>query len=244
VKKNINHLGQTIGVELYDWQQPVFPADEIMAGKYCSLELLDPDQHAKNLYLANEIDLEGRMWTYLPYGPFDSFDEYKDWMIKAVAGRNPQYYAIIDASTNKAVGIASYMRITPAAGTIEIGHLCYSPLLQSTAAATEAVYLMMKKTFELGYRRCEWKCNALNEISCSAAQRLGFSFEGIFRNANIVKGRNRDTAWYSVIDEEWSVLNDVFQNWLAPTNFDDQNKQLTRLSALTKKHLKNIVENS
>ena len=146
-------------------------------------------------------------------------------------GNDPLFYAILDQATNRAVGVAGYLRIDPRNGSIEVGHLGYSPLLQRTPAATEAMYLMMARAFELGYRRYEWKCDSLNEPSRAAALRLGFVFEGIFRQAVVVKGRNRDTAWFSVIDSEWPALKAAFVNWLAPDNFDEQGRQLARLSA-------------
>lgn len=147
--------------------------------------------------------------------------------------RDPFFYAIVEKAAGKAVGVASHLRIDPRNGSIEVGHIAYSPLLQRTPAATEAMYLLMERAFELGYRRYEWKCNALNAPSRVAAQRLGLSYEGIFRQAIISKGRNRDTAWYAAIDKEWPALKAAFACWLAPANFDGQGRQRTRLSALT-----------
>ena len=147
------------------------------------------------------------MWTYMAYGPFASFAEYRAWMEQACRGEDPLFHAIRDKRTGRAGGVASYLRIDPPFGVIEIGHIALSPALQDNAASTEAMYLMMARVFdELGYRRYEWKCDALNEPSRSAAERLGFTFEGIFRQATMYKGRNRDTAWYAVIDEEWPAL--------------------------------------
>lgn len=197
------------------------------------MEALNPSLHAAPLYAANAMDAEGRIWTYLPYGPFDTLGSYREWVDEMHRRIDPLFYAIIDRAAGKAVGVASYLRIDPPVGSIEVGHICYSPLLQRTPAATEAMFLMMERAFTLGYRRYEWKCDALNHPSRAAAQRLGFSFEGIFRQATVVKGRNRDTAWFSVIDSEWPVLRDAFQRWLDPANFDKQGKQRTRLSALT-----------
>lgn len=179
------------------------------------------------------MDVEGRMWTYLPYGPFDSPDGYRKWADEMARSGDPLFYAIIDRTTERALGVASYLRINPAGGSIEVGHLGFSPLLQRTPAATEAMFLMMKRAFLLGYRRYEWKCDALNSASRSAARRLGFSFEGVFRQATVVKGRNRDTAWFAVIDKEWPALKDAFLHWLHPTNFDERGRQRTRLSAMT-----------
>jgi len=146
---------------------------------------------------------------------------------------DPQFHTIVDLSTQRAAGVASYLRIDPAAGSIEVGHINYSPRLQRTVASTEAMYLMMRRAFELGYRRYEWKCNALNAPSRAAAQRLGFSYEGVFRQATVVKGRNRDTAWYAMIDREWPAIDRAFQRWLDPSNFDEVGRQRTSLGDLT-----------
>ena len=203
-----------------------------MEGRYCRLEPLDPARHAAALFAANALDTAGRSWTYLPYGPFENLTSYHSWMEQFCAGTDPLFYAIITGAQG-AVGVASYLRIDPAKGSIEVGHLNYSPLLQRTRAATEAMFLMMKHAFELGYRRYEWKCHALNAASRAAAQRLGFSFEGVFRQAAVVKGRNRDTAWYAAIDQEWPALRQAFLQWLAPENFDAQGMQRQRLGDLT-----------
>jgi RimJ/RimL family protein N-acetyltransferase len=191
------------------------------------------------LYEANSLDKEGKMWTYLPYGPFASFELYRSWLRVSVLTSDPQFYAIIDKSTQKAIGVAAYLRIDPKNGSIEVGHLNFSPLMQKTAIATEAMFLMMQRAFNLGYRRYEWKCNALNKPSRLAAQRLGLSYEGVFRNATVSKGRNRDTAWYAAIDEEWPALQAAFKQWLEPQNFDAQGQQKVSLSSLTKDIVKN-----
>ncbi len=233
MKRNLNSLNQPISFSVPDWKPPNTPAREPVEGQYCRLEPLDPDRHAAVLYTANTLDIEGRIWTYMPYGPFETLEIYIDWMNRTCCGSDPSFFTIIDKTTGEAVGVASYLNIKPGNGTIEVGHLIYSPQLQRTTAATEVMYLMMQKVFDLGYRRYEWKCNALNANSRSAAQRLGFSFEGIFRQATISKGRNRDTAWYSIIDREWPVLRDAFKRWLNPSNFDKDGRQRTRLSELT-----------
>lgn len=204
-----------------------------MQGRCCRLEPLDADRHADALYEAYALDTEGRMWTYLFTGPFPTRENYRDWAGKASRGSDPLFYAIVDVATGKAVGVASYMRIDPTNGCIEVGNLAFSPLLQRKPAATEAMYLMMKRAFELGYRRYEWKCDALNAPSRAAALRLGFSFEGIFRQAVVYKGRSRDTAWFSVIDKEWLALTGAFERWLDPANFDERGNQIIRLSDLT-----------
>ncbi len=233
-----NGLDQPIGFPVNGWTPPPAPSPDPMPGHYCRLEHLNADLHAADLHQANTTDKENRIWTYLPYGPFNDLAAYTEWTKGASQTDDPLFYAIIDNKTGKAVGVASYLRITPASGSIEVGHINYSPLLQHTPAATEAMYLMMKHVFELGYRRYEWKCDAVNAPSRSAAQRLGFSYEGIFRQATVYKNRNRDTAWYAIIDEEWPALQSAFQTWLSPANFDENGNQKTRLSELTAPILK------
>lgn len=228
-----NHLGQPIGFALPDWTPPHRPPHVPLTGRYCRVEPLDVKRHAAELYAAFAADTDGRDWTYLPYGPFANLESFTGWLNHNAAGDDPLFYAIIDATTGTAVGMASYLRISPDAGSIEVGHIHFAPALKCTPAATEAMYLMMRHAFELGYRRYEWKCDALNAASRAAAQRLGFSFEGIFRQATVYKGRNRDTAWYAIIDQEWPALRQVFKCWLAPENFDKGGAQRTRLSDLT-----------
>jgi RimJ/RimL family protein N-acetyltransferase len=224
-----HHLNQPTGLPVPDWKPARLPVRETLEGRFCRLEPLDPERHAAGLHAANSLDAEGRNWTYLPYGPFDTPDGYRAWMEETCRGSDPFFYAVVDPATGGATGVASYLRIDPANGSIEVGHINYSPLLQRTPAATEAMYLMMKQAFDLGYRRYEWKCNALNAASRAAAERLGFSFEGVFRQAAVVKGRNRDTAWYSVIDGEWPSLRVAFLRWLDPSNFDEHGRQRARL---------------
>jgi RimJ/RimL family protein N-acetyltransferase len=209
-----------------------------MEGRTCRLEVLDPERHADDLWEANAADRENRIWAYLPYGPFDSADAYRKWTDGVAAGSDPLFHAVIDTATGKARGVASFLRINPASGSIEVGHINYSPLLQRTPAATEAMYLMMKRVFEAGYRRYEWKCDALNARSRAAAQRLGFSYEGVFRQATVYKGRNRDTAWYAAIDSEWPELESAFTRWLDESNFDSDGGQRQRLADLTRPILK------
>ncbi|MGE0072220.1 MAG: GNAT family N-acetyltransferase [Thiomonas sp.] len=204
-----------------------------LVGRYCRLEPVDPDRHAAPLFSALAQDTSGAVWAHLPYGPFASADAYAQWLQTVCGGDDPLFFAIVDAASNRAVGIASYLRITPQAGSIEIGHLLFSPQLQRHTAATEAVYLLMRQAFTLGYRRLEWKCDTRNLASRRAAARLGFRFEGVFRQAAVVKGHNRDTAWFSVIDAEWPALDAAFRLWLAPENFDAAGRQHQRLSALT-----------
>lgn len=234
----LNHLKQPVGFAVNNWKPSRLPQREVMHGRFCRLEPIDPARHAASLYQANALDVDGRNWTYLPYGPFDNLESYRTWMEQSCLGNDPHFYAIIDLATQVAVGICSYLRIDHNNGAIEVGHINFSPLMQRKPAATEAMYLMMKYAFELGYRRYEWKCNALNEPSRKAAQRLGFSYEGIFRQALVVKGHNRDTAWYAAIDSEWPALDAAFMQWLSTDNFYAHGMQKTKLSALTSPILK------
>jgi RimJ/RimL family protein N-acetyltransferase len=233
-----NHLGQPIGFPVRDWTPPPVPPREPMAGRYALVEPVDPFRHARDLYESNALDREQRLWTYLPYGPFSMFEDYLDWLRATANDPAKVVYAITDRATGHAAGVAAYLRISPEDGSLEIGHINLSPALQRTPAATEAMFLLMKRAFELGYRRYEWKCDALNAPSRRAAQRLGFSFEGVFRQATLYKGRNRDTAWYAAIDAEWPALKFAFQHWLDPANFDATGSQRTRLSELTAPILK------
>jgi RimJ/RimL family protein N-acetyltransferase len=221
----VNPLGQPIGPAVPGWTAPPRPQRTVLPGRYCRLEPLASGRHAADLHAANSLDREGRMWTYLFSGPFATLAEFTAWLESREDSLDPLYFAIVDTATGRATGIASYLRIEPAHGTIEVGHLAFSPLLQRTRAATEAMYLMMKHAFQLGYRRYEWKCDALNAASRRAAERLGFRFEGIFRQAVVYKGRNRDTAWYSIIDSEWPGRETAFLAWLDPANFDSSGRQ-------------------
>jgi RimJ/RimL family protein N-acetyltransferase len=232
ISAEVNAAGQPLGWRVDGWTAPPFPPREPMAGRTCWLEPLDM-AHAARLHEANLRDTDGANWTYLPYGPFETLDAYVAWVTAVAAAADPQFHAVIDLATGKPVGVASYLRIDPGAGSIEVGHIHYSPLLQRTIAATEAMYLMMKRAFDLGYRRYEWKCNALNAPSRAAAMRLGFSYEGMFRQARVDKGRNRDTAWYAMIDKEWPALDAAFRRWLDPSNFDERGRQRVALSTLT-----------
>ncbi len=229
----VNHLGQPIGEALPQWSPPSRPSREPLEGRYCRVELIDPARHGADLHEANKADKEDRIWTYLGYGPMETLDDYRAWMDLECLGDDPMFHAIIDNASGKAVGVASYLRINPAAGSIEVGHINYAPALQKTPAATEAMYLMMKRAFDLGYRRYEWKCDARNAGSRASAQRLGLSYEGVFRQAMIYKGRNRDTAWYAAIDSEWPALRQAFEDWLEPANFDESGGQRSSLSAAT-----------
>ena len=230
MNQRTNKLGQPIGFEVAGWTSRPRPPREPMLGRYVRLEPISID-HSAELFDAFAADTENRIWTYLPYGPFARVEECRDWIEQTCLGDDPLFHTIIDGSTGKAVGVASYLRIEPAAGVIEVGHINYAPALQKTRGATEAMYLMMRRVFsELGYRRYEWKCDALNAASCAAAVRLGFSYEGCFRQATIYKGRNRDTSWYSILDAEWPMLERAYEQWLDPSNFDPAGNQLASLA--------------
>ncbi len=221
------------GEPLGDWATPARPGPEALEGRYVRLERFDPERHAEDLHKSNLMD--DRIWDYLPYGPFADLARYRVWA-DAVAGReDPYFYALVDVATGRAGGVASYLRIDPNAGSIEVGHINLAPVIQKSRASTEAIYLMMRWAFEAGYRRFEWKCDALNLPSRRAAERYGMSYEGVFRQATVVKGRNRDTAWFATIDKEWPTLGAAFDTWLSPENFDaDDGRQHRRLSDLTR----------
>jgi RimJ/RimL family protein N-acetyltransferase len=232
---HLNHLGQPIGFPLDGWTARERPPLTPMTGHYCRTEALDVDRHCAELYAAYSADREGRMWTYLPWGPYASYDDFVAGTRSGLERTHFITYAVISTDSGKAVGVASYLNINQTAGSIEVGGIAYAPALQRTPAGTEAMFLMMRRAFdELGYRRYEWKCNALNAPSRAAAQRYGFRYEGIFRQADVVKGRNRDTAWFSITDGEWPVLKAAFERWLNPANFDSEGRQRVSLSALTR----------
>ncbi len=221
-----------LGAPLTGWTPPARPIGAVLEGAHIRLEPLEADSHGADLHSA--FSGHDSLWDYMPYGPFSSASAYHRW-IKDQQGRDdPCFYALRDLSSGHAAGVASFLRVTPEAGSIEVGHICLSPALQRGLAATEAMFLMMNWAFSAGYRRYEWKCNALNLPSRRAAQRLGFSFEGVFRNHLVVKGRNRDSAWFSVIDSEWPALREAFRAWLSPANFDAKGRQKERLSDLTR----------
>jgi len=233
MEQTIKRCELPVGESLPGWEPCELPSHEAMTGHYCRLERLDVDAHAADLYEAFGLNTDQSSWTYLPYGPFDSFDPFEYWLDGCKHNNDPLFYTVIDLHTEIAVGLVSYLRMAPEAGVIEVGHIHFSPLLQRTPMATEAMYLMMQRVFdELGYRRYEWKCDALNAPSARAAARLGFVFEGTFRQATVYKGRNRDTAWFSITDKEWPVIRQALQRWLAAENFDSQGQQLHSLAML------------
>ncbi|MCR9139994.1 MAG: GNAT family N-acetyltransferase [Alphaproteobacteria bacterium] len=227
---HVNSLGQPIGEPLADWVAARNPDATGLVGRHCDVVPLKK-LHASALFEAFGEDREHNLWTYMSYGPFETPAALEDWIEAATQLDDQASYAIVEKASGMAVGVASYLRIQPAHGVIEVGGITYSPRLQKTCAGTEAMYLMMKNAFDvLGYRRYEWKCDALNAASCKAAERFGFAYDGLFRQAIVYRGRNRDTAWYSILDRDWPVLKSAFESWLLPGNFDTHGKQKRRLS--------------
>ncbi|TCL08841.1 RimJ/RimL family protein N-acetyltransferase [Shimia isoporae] len=221
-----------IGFAVPDWTPPSAPKGAVLEGDHARLEPLSAQRHAALLFRAYQAD--DAVWDYLPYGPFHSAAAYHRWVHEAEAETDPFFYAIFDKAKGIYTGVASYLRIAPEAGSIEVGNINFAPVMQGTPVATETMFLMMKWAFESGYRRYEWKCDALNKPSRRAAQRLGLSYEGIFRQATVYKGRNRDTAWFAAIDKEWPALKEAFELWLSPRNFDEAGQQREKLSDLTR----------
>jgi RimJ/RimL family protein N-acetyltransferase len=230
----VNEWGQPIGPSMAGWVPPPLPSRVTLRGMFACVIPLDVERHARELFEAFAAEQDGRRWTYLPYGPFDGAASFRHWLEESVAGIDPLFFTILDERSGAPAGLASYLRISPASGCIEVGHLNFSARLARSAAATEAMYLMMKHAFDLGYRRYEWKCDVLNAPSRAAAERLGFVYEGTFRQATVYKARSRDTAWYAVINAHWPTLESAFQRWLDPANFDAAGIQRLRLSELTR----------
>jgi RimJ/RimL family protein N-acetyltransferase len=220
-----------LGKPVEGWRAPPRPEGLKLTGRYAALEPLAADRHAADLFRA--FDGHDALWDYMPVGPFASAAAFHRWMRDATGGDDPYFLAICDLESGRWVGFCALLRIAPEAGSIEVGFIAFSPALQRTRAATETMFLLMKWAFEAGYRRYEWKCNALNRASRRAAQRLGFSYEGVFRQHMVVKGRNRDTAWFAAIDGDWPALHEAFRVWLDPSNFDADGRQRESLSDLT-----------
>jgi len=229
-----NDLGQVVGFPIPDWTPPEGPAREVLVGRVCRAEPLRIEDHAEALYQAFTVEGADAGWSYLPYGPFDTRDAFDDWIRATCLSDNPLFFAFVDVATGKAVGLASYLNINRAYGTIEVGHVHFAPVMQRSRIASEAMYLMMRHAFDAGFRRYEWKCNMLNAPSRAAAQRFGFSYEGIFRQHMVVRGENRDSAWYACIDGEWPALKRAFETWLDDANFDADGRQVQSLSNLTR----------
>jgi len=230
-----NDLGQPVGNPLPEgWAPPSAPERVKLEGRTVNVVPLNAETHGADLFDAFQKDVTGAGWTYMANGPYDSFDDFMEWLKGAEASPDPMFFAYINAETGTAIGYGSLMRINPAMGVIEIGNIRMSPLLQRTPMSTEAIHLKTQYIFDLGYRRFEWKCDHLNAPSRTAADRLGFIFEGIFRKGMHYKGRSRDTAWYSITDDEWPAIRGAQQTWLAADNFDANGNQKQRLATLTK----------
>ena len=219
-----------LGQRAPGWTGAPWPEFDEITGQVGRLERLRVD-HAPGLFAA--MDGAPQNWDYLTTPPFEDLDSYSAWIEAQAALGDPRFYAIRDLAHDREVGVASLMRIDPEHGSIEVGNINLSPQLQGMRGATEALTLLSRWGFEAGYRRFEWKCNALNTASRRAAQRFGLSYEGVFRQAAVIKGRNRDTAWFAAIDAEWPALREAFQAWLSPSNFDAEGRQVERLSDLT-----------
>ena len=230
IEINNNSLGQPIGVDIDNWQPCQPPSHKTMIGHFCRLESLDVSRHAQGLFEAFAEDSNQHNWTYLPYGPFEDLPCFIEWLNAYSTSNDPLFYVVINQNNDEIVGMVSYLRITPEVGTIEVGHIHFSPKMQQTPMATETMYLMMARVFdELSYRRYEWKCDTLNAPSKKAAERFGFRFEGLWRQATMYKGRNRDTSWYAIIDTDWPRIKKAYQTWLNPNNFDENGKQKSKL---------------
>ncbi len=229
----LNAHQQPVGQPLPDWSARPRPQPVTLDGRYCRLEPLDAERHAADLYAAYAQAADGSDWTYLAHGPYADEASYRDYARGAAASIDPMHFAVIDLASGRAVGTLALMRIDPANGVVEVGSVTFSPRLKRTPVSTEAQYLLMKHVFDtLGYRRYEWKCDSLNVPSRKAADRLGFQYEGTFRQALVYKGRNRDTAWYAIVDGDWPALAAAFDAWLSPANFDAQGAQRTSLAAI------------
>ncbi|WP_054634548.1 GNAT family N-acetyltransferase [Pantoea stewartii] len=231
--QQLNQYGQPVGQSMPDWQSRPLPQREIFQGQVCRLEPFSVAAHGAALWQAWSLAEDSRDWTYLSDGPFD--DEAA-WLAHArtmEASRDPLHFSVVDRKTDRAVGTLSLMRIDAANGVMEVGFVTFSRLLRQTRMATEAHFLLMRYAFEqLGYRRYEWKCDSCNLPSRRAALRLGFQFEGDFRQARIYKGRTRDTSWFSIIDSEWPQVKAGFERWLAETNFTREGQQREKLETL------------
>jgi RimJ/RimL family protein N-acetyltransferase len=220
---------EILGPEL-DFKGATPPPKQPIDGRYVRLEPIDPARHVADLHAVSKDD--DTIWNYLGYGPFADSAEMRTWLDGCAASSDPLFFAIIDKATGKAVGMLTFMRVDAKGGAIEIGHIWFAPILKQTRQATEAIFLTMREVFDRwGYRRLEWKCNSRNAPSRAAALRFGFSYEGLFRQHLLVRGRNRDTTWYAMIDSEWPEIKAAFERWLDPKNFDAAGRQKTPLAA-------------
>ena len=227
----INELGQPIGDALPNFKPGDLPKMERLEGRYVIVECLSKDKHGANLYEVYGPDSPADMWTYLFQNPVQSQEEWSALLDQMLAAQDRFYYAIVDKESGKALGTFALMRINRGSRVIEVGSVTYSPQLKRTRLATEAQYLLARYVFEeLEYRRYEWKCDALNQPSRYAAERLGFIYEGTFRQAVVYKGRNRDTDWLAMIDKDWPAVKIRLEKWLSPDNFDENGQQIKALS--------------
>jgi RimJ/RimL family protein N-acetyltransferase len=230
---SVNCFGQPVGFPLDNWQPRPFPQSLSFQGRTCCLVPFDAGQHAAALYDAYAQAADGRDWTWMFAGPFASEADYLTLAQQMMQSRDPLHFTVIDGKNGKPVGTLALMRIVPEHGVMEVGHVAFSPLLQRTVMATEAHYLLMRYAFDdLGYRRYEWKCDSCNQPSRRAALRLGFQFEGTFRQAMVYKGRSRDTSWFSVIDSDWPRVKQGFERWLAEDNFTAEGAQREKLEIM------------
>lgn len=208
-----------MSTSLNEWKGAAAPTARLIEGRFIRLEKLDPARHANDLWHALEgPGADPKLWDYLPYGPFRDREAFDAWLDNHAAQADPYFFSVIDRTSGQAQGILSLMSIVPTQGRIEIGHVTFGAPMQRSPKSTEAVYLLARESFALGNRRLEWKCNNANDRSRYAAERLGFTFEGVFRQHMVVKGRNRDTAWYSMLDSQWPTINAGFEQWLSEQN--------------------------
>lgn len=229
----VNEYQQPVGEALENWSVRQRPDRVTLKGRFCRLVPLDSSQHFDDLYAAYGKATDGRDWTYMFTGPFENENQFRGHLNGAATSSDAVHFAVIDLKTEKAVGTLALMRIEPVHGVMEVGHVAFSPSLKRTPVSTEAHFLLMTYAFEtLGYRRYEWKCDSLNAPSRKAAERLGFTYEGLFRQAIVYKGRTRDTTWFSIIDSEWPAVRTGFERWLDAANFDAQGQQIQSLAVL------------
>jgi len=213
-----------------NFKKAKLPSKRKLIGKYSILEPININKHLKDLFNNFSLDRTKMLWTYMPVGPFKNILSLKNYLIDDKLTGNPFFYSIYSKRLKSFCGLATYLRIKPKIGTIEVGYITYAPNLQRTVEATEAMYLMMQNVFEnLGYRRYEWKCDNLNKKSKKSALRLGFKFEGVFRQATIYKKRNRDSAWFSIIDKEWKSRKKKYLEYLKRSNFDENLREYKKL---------------